>query len=295
MSQTLPSIPRVIDNTAMSAFQRCPTLYDLSMIQGWKPKKQSSALSFGTLWHLLLETHYKTGGNKDEVYKAFAVASHKVPSEGDYRTSQRALLDYEKYRKEYDIKKDCEQTYGFPDNPMVEISTAVFSDILGHDYGVKIDRIVVENGLGYVEDHKTTSRLDKSYFRQYELSNQMMGYVRIANYLIPDIKVVGVRINLLHALTNSSAFHRHIVTYPDSRLKEWEENSGMWMRIMERAHETGIFPRHYGDNGCNGKFGRCEFFDVCSSSPLIRDEILKQDFHIEHWDPLKHQEGDPIE
>jgi hypothetical protein len=286
----LPVIERPIDNTALSTFMRCPRKYDLSMRKGWRQKDKAQALNFGSFWHRLLETHYKTGGNPSSVLDTYIKWQGEVPDNGDYRTAPRALACYEQYRKTYNIKNDVRETVGWPEAPMVEISTAISSPVLLHEYAGKLDRIVSVGGLGYVEDHKTTSRLDKYFFKQFENSNQMLGYVWMARQLVTDIKVVGVRINLAHILTNKTSFDRQIITFSDSRIAEWEDNTNRWLRRLERSIEEEDFPAHYGDNGCNGKYGRCEFFDVCSTPLRIRDSVLQQDFHLDPWDPLAYEE-----
>jgi len=282
----LPVINRPIDNTALATYMKCPREYKLAMIEGWNWKEKSQALSYGSFWHKLLETHYMTGGDTQAMLKAYSQYQVSVPDTGDYRTAARALLDYKKYIKKYRPALDCAETIGFPDAPMVEISTAVYNETLGHEYAGKIDRIVMLNGLAYIEDHKTTSRKDKYYFSQFENSNQMMGYVWIAQQLLPNIRVAGVRINLAHVLTAKTEFDRHIVTYSESRIREWQENTAMWMDRLKYSIKNEAFPAHFGDNGCSHKFGKCKFFDVCGSNPMIRQAQLEANFEIRHWDPL---------
>ena len=289
-AQPKPLIERPIDNTALSTFMKCPREYNLSMREGWRRKETSQALSFGAFWHRLLETHYKTGGDIASVMQTFERWKHEVPNVGDYRTANRALLDYKRYRDQYPVAADTQATIGWPHSPMVEISTAIHSPDLIHEYAGKIDRIVMVGGLAYVEDHKTTSRLDKGYFKNFENSNQMMGYVWMARQLVPDVKVVGVRINLLHVLTKDSNFERGLITYSDSRIDEWVDNTNRWLHRLQRSIVEEDFHAHFGDNGCSSKYGRCQFFDVCSSSPAIRRAVLAQDFHIDKWDPLAHEE-----
>lgn len=287
----LPLIDRPIDNTALSTYMRCPREYKLSMIEGWRSKERRQALSFGAFWHRLMETHYKTGGDSDRMLEVYSKYKHEVPDTGDYRTADRAWVEYGKYKKVYPPKVDCATTVGYPEAPMVEIAVPVVHDNLVHEYAGKIDRIIVLDGLGYIEDHKTTSRFDKGYFRQFQNSNQMMGYHWIGQQLVPDIKIVGARINLLHVLTSKSDFHREIVTFPPSIIKEWESNTNQWLHRIERSIESNDFPGHYGDDGCTHRFGRCQFFDVCNSSPRIREALLQQDFEVRHWDPLSIEEG----
>jgi uncharacterized protein YktA (UPF0223 family) len=282
----LPVIDRAIDNTALSGYMRCPRKYKLSMIENWRIKEVRQALSFGAFWHRLLETHYKTGGDKAQVLSTYTKYKDEVPDQGDYRTADRALIEYNRYVKRYGLGSDIFATVGYPDSPMVEISTAIESDTLIHEYAGKIDRVIKVGDLYYIEDHKTTSRFHKAYFKEFDLSNQIKGYVWIARQLLPEYPIAGARINLAHILTNKSDFHRHLVTFSDSQIEEWERNTNSWIRRIEESTRNDDFPAHFGDNGCSGKFGRCEYFDVCSTNETIRAQVLAQDFEQKVWDPL---------
>ncbi len=294
VGSSLPVIQRPIDNTALSAYMACPREFSYSMLQHRRPAGKSAPLVYGSAWHTAMEYHYKSGGNVDLVNLAVRKTWEGHDSPDDHRTLERCLLDYAGYIKKYgaDPLNEDAQTVGYPDAPLVELSVNAKGDNLLHPYAGKIDRIIELNGLLYVEDHKTTSRLDKYYFSQYENSNQMMGYVYLANLLVPGRKVVGVRINVLHVLKGLSNYERQIITYSPSQLDGWEENTNSWLRRMARDIETDEFPGHYGDNGCSRKYGMCSYHRVCSASPRIREKILEQEFDIHEWNPLTVSDDD---
>lgn len=287
----LPVIQRPIDNTALSAYMTCPREYNFAYRQHRRQEGTSPPLSFGSFWHLIMEAHYKTGGDP------VAMADLPMKWEGhdredDYRTLSRALMEYKNYKKYLQrgigIETDLLQTVGYPDHPMVELSTAVKGGQLLHPYAGKIDRIVVEDsGLAYVEDHKTTSRLDRHYFNQWVNSNQMMGYTWIAQQLMPHLKIQGVRINLLHITKTKSEFHRRPIPFTPKQIEHWEENVNEWLKRLERDTAEDNFPGHYGTNGCSRKYGMCDYYKVCSSSPSIRQAYLEDEFPINPWNPLE--------
>lgn len=297
----LPVIKRTIDNTALSAYMTCPREYNFAYRQHRRPKETKPPLSFGSFWHLLLETHYKTGGagiltERDKLLEQW----EEHGSEDDYRTAPRALSEYENYLKWLNeesgigVADDLQQTVGFPDNPMVELQTAVKSDRLIHPYAGKIDRLVIDNGLGYVEDHKTTSRKTKYYFEQYYNSNQMKGYTWLAQQLFPSIKIVGVRINLLHVTKTKSGFYRQPITFSDKIIEEWEENTNEWIRRIARDTEEENFPGHFGTFGCTRMYGKCQFFGACQTSPSIRQQYLEDMYEIRPWNPLAVEEDEDV-
>lgn len=286
----LPVIQRPLDNTAMSAYMACPTEYRLGMLEHRRGKGKSEALAYGSLWHLMLEVHYKTGGNANMVYAAAEAAWPEMDhgNSEDHRTLERAKIDYKGYVKKWGLpKEESGQTVGFPHAPLVEISVNAMAGNLIHPYAGKLDRIILLGGLGYVEDHKTTSRLDKNYFKQFKLSNQMKGYVYLAKHLFPKLKIVGVRINVLHLLKGASNYERHIETFSPAVLDEWADNTNNWMRMIESSTKNNFFPMHFGDNGCSRKFGMCAYHPVCSASPKIRQKVLDQEFEVNPWNPLE--------
>ena len=308
----LPLITRPIDNTAISAYMTCPREYYYSMLRHRRPISKSPPLHFGSAWHEALAAHYRGGTLEDATRSVINFWGDGHRAEGsDYRTAPRCIMDFEQYLRHYPVDADRATTVGYPDAPLVEIATEIGGTDLSFDYAGKLDRIITQGGLGYVEDHKTTSRLDKHYFSQFELSNQMMGYTWMAQQFAPSIETVGVRINLSHVLTKKTEFHRQTITFTKTQLSGWARNMDSWYhRLLDdymRLHLTNggspdeleigtdiaawlmrqeAFPSHYGDNGCSRKFGVCTYNRVCGSSPRIRERILEQDFELSPWNPL---------
>lgn len=300
----LPFINRPLDNTALQAYMACPREYWLSMVQHRRGAGLSPALAYGSAMHHALEHHYKTDGNADLVELIVRQKWENHGSSDDYRTLERVLLDYQKYRKHYGERpsKEPAKTVGWPTHPMVELSSNALGGGLIHPWAVKIDRIIEMGGLGYVEDHKTTSRLDKNYFKSFELSNQMMGYVHVAQQLVPSLKIVGVRINVIHCLKEKTNFERMLLTFSPDQMSEWVENTNQWMARLNEdsrgwvneqdyAELEARSPRwpvaHFGDNGCSRKYGLCGYHRVCSVSSRIRHEMLENEFPVHPWNPLE--------
>jgi hypothetical protein len=297
----------------------CPREYFFGYVLHRRARETSAALSFGDIWHKILELHYKTGADVVAVREGIFLHTADKPSSGeDYRTLDRALMDYEKYYlKKWPLAKDIASTIGFPDNPMVELKVSMQGEPLIHPYAGKIDRLFEEDGLVYVEDHKTTSRFDKHFFKQFELSNQMKGYTTIGGHILPSRKVAGVRINAYHCLTTKTDFYRQVITFSKAQLDEWAENYNKWIvrlrmdyfawRLSQGAtpDELGLdpvlvdflrriepFPAHFGDNGCSRKFGMCTYYGVCSLPPRVHMKALEMDFDVKPWNPLDHDDKD---
>lgn len=208
--------------------------------------------------------------------------------EDDHRTLQRALLSYEQYVEKFGKPSDEDaKTVGWPENPLIELQLNVQWNGCPWPYAGKIDRIIELNGLLYVEDHKTTSQMGPYFFKNFELSNQMMGYVWMAQ-MFTKKKVAGVRINAHAILKRESKFERQIISYSQSRLEDWAENYALWAKQLQAAHEAQFFPRNY--NACSGKYGMCQYANVCSMPPKHRMAVLEQDYEEFAWNPLTHEE-----
>lgn len=275
------------------------------MVEHRRGEGRSPALTFGTAWHKAMEIHYRTDGDENAVFTGVVAAWEDHGAASDYRTLERVLLDYRKYLKQFGPPSREEgKTIGWPEAPLIEITANLQGGGLIHPYCGKLDRLFLMDGLAFVEDHKTTSRLDKYYFMQFDLSQQMMGYTFLAQLLLPEYKVAGVRINASHVLTAKTEFHRHLVTFSPDRIQEWVHNTNaQTSRLnaeyrqlqMERTEvpdtfpgdgKSYAFPGHYGDNGCSRKFGACGYAPVCSSAARIRRYILDHDYEVNPWNPL---------
>lgn len=292
-------IDRPLDNTAMSAYMTCPREYYFSMVLHRRHKGKAPPLVFGSAWHKAMEVRYK-GGDINLVRYAVTQAWEGHDQPDDYRTLNRVILDYDRYCRQYgeDPSQEDGKTLGSQGEMMVELSTNAQDELLIHPWAGKLDRIIELTGLVYPEDHKTTSRMDKHFFRQFELSNQMMGYTRLGKFLLPSKPVVGVRINVSHVLTADTKFYRQLVTFGPQQLERWANVMNHWMsRIAEDYTKLDgerplippddVFVQHFGDNACSRKFGMCAYHQVCSSSPKTQAGVLEREYEINPWNPLE--------
>lgn len=326
-----PFIIRSIDNTALAAWMRCPRefLYGM-LLHRRKQGAPRPPLAYGTTWHKILETHYKTGGNKTQVVAEAIRSWQNHDSPDDHRTLDRALLCYEQYLKVYgDHDKEATiwgKTVGYPASPVVECPTELWWQGALHPYTGKIDRIVDVQGMYIVEDHKSSSALGKTYFRQFDPSNQMMGYVVLAQKLT-GLPIAGVRINAHAVLKTESKFERQTILFAQERLDEWASNYNVWIQQISRAIQIALglegrgsgadfidlekapktveelcqrlaaapqelldkaFP--YNFNACAGKYGPCSYVEVDTMPVRIRRRVLDMDFAYEPWNPLAEEE-----
>ena len=279
----------------------------------------SPSLGYGGTWHKALETHYKAAecSEADLVDQVLTAASehwvdHQIPD--DFRTLQRLHLEYRKYLKRYGLPwREEARTVGWPDAPRVELSGEVAIPGARHPYAYKIDRIYKLQSQYFVEDHKTCSRFDKNFFRQFELDNQMMGYAYVAQ-LLTGKPIAGVRISAAVIHKNDSLFEQRTIPYSQPRLNDWARNLDVWQERIESSHELSDLILR-GDHGqitnptefqngidtawpmnlwaCSGrKYGNCGFIGVCSMPPHLRQRVLEEEFEVKPWNPLEAEDGD---
>lgn len=288
-----PHIPRAIDNTALADFMACPWKYYAGMVQNRRRSgPPSPPLSAGTAMHAGLEAHFKTGGDRDAVFRAIIMAWEQHDRPDDHRTVERILASYDQYidfwgDHDTDTRRSG-KTVGFPGNPLVEIPVELSWPGALHPYTGRIDRIYEHNGLYYVEDHKTTSQMGTYYFHQFDPSNQMMGYAALAETLT-GLPIAGVRINAICFLKGSTKFAREIISYSKERLADWRENYNAWVQLLEQAHANDFWPRNF--QACAGKYGQCQYTSVCASAPHRRQQVLEQEFDLKAWEPAAFDEG----
>lgn len=306
LTRRAPFIHRSIDNTALQSFMECPRKYFFSMVlHRRKGGATRPPLAYGTTWHKIMETHYATGGDEAAVQRAAIMSWEPHDSPDDHRTLERVLDAYRAYKQRYgEHDEDVRvwgRTVGFPENPIVEQVAELAWPGSIHPYTGKIDRIYEQNGAVFIEDYKTTSALGATYFRQWDPSNQMMGYAWLGQ-LLTGRPIAGVRINVHGVLKTTNKFERQTILISPERLNEWSVNLQRWLEDINRRGEQledtfdnpefgggeltagdYAFPANF--NACAGKYGMCQYVDVCTMPRSVRARILENDFEHKPWDP----------
>lgn len=284
-----------MDNTAMKDYKRCPALFNFAMRQNRRGRGLlSPALAYGTGWHFAMQYLYKSpavgynelvDGCTDFVAERWPISTD--PS--DYRTFNRCMIEVEKYLKRWGMPWEDElQTLGWPDSPLVELTIELPIPGARHPYAGKLDRIGTKAGQTLAEDHKTASQFRSDYFKQWETDDQMIGYDTLAG-LITGQAIGGVRINLHVIRKSDSEFERRTIPFSPERKKHWVRNYDYWLEKIEdeaRREEAGMLAWEQNYSACAGKYGMCQYVEVCTADPKNRQYILEQDFEQQEWNPL---------
>lgn len=278
----------VLDNSAVSTFAECPRKFFYQYVLHYQ-KPISSALHFGRVWHRMLDTWYTSGGDTAAAKEAGTVEWGTIQFTDDHRTIFRAWEAFDKYVKEYGKdKSDIKQTLGFTEGaPLVEIAIVLRWPEIPLDYVGKIDRVIqLLNSEVYVNDHKSTARLDASFFRGFEMSPQMLGYTKLVSTML-DTPVEGVMVNAYNITPTgkSDRFERQFIQLPRSRVEHWATVIlPAQMHAIIAAHETDTWLMN--PVSCTTKYGLCSYFDVCTSPEKRRASVLDLNYEQRQWNPL---------
>lgn len=348
-SRIIPKLQVSWDSTSLGALKKCPRLYQLSIVEGWRRTPRPGTpgnihFRYGILYHRALEVydHKKSEGmvhddamvetlldlvegcmdwedlaDKDAAEVATGDGFHvrKLGAESDSPGWQKLLgvwdpnaqLDPDKAAKNAKTVPNLFRSvvwyldrFGDKDpidtiqldngKPAVELSFRFDAGFKTSSTGEPIllsghlDRVGMFAGLGHVVDRKTSSStLGQYYFDQFNPHNQMSLY-SIAGRVVTNTPIKGVIIDAAHIAKGFTAFARGITTRTEGQLEEWLSDFKFYVALAERFATSNYWPMN--DTACND-FGGCAFRGICSKDPKVRLTYLKNQFHIEKWDPLK--------
>jgi len=166
----------------------------------------------------------------------------------------------------------------------------------------RIDAVARCNGAVRVVDHKTTSIMGDQFMQDFQISNQVLGYVWAAKQLWPDLAVSAFCLNAIHFKKPTGTgpitapgprggpaalnFVRGYYEYSQTRIDEWETNCLAIVSDFIHCLVRDQHPRH--SKWCFGKYGKCQYHDVCvQDDPRVRENMIKSDmFKTVTWNPV---------
>ena len=296
------------DSTSLGLLKMCPRKYQLSMVLNWQPKEKSYHLTFGILYHSAIELYLKTKAS----FIGTQVPADDVHEISVHHAIKQTLIDSFGY--EPGLKK------GVPDNAKTRVnlirtlvwyfehyrnhpaSTVILSNgrpavelsfrfEIGHDLMLSghLDHIVKFGDGNYVEDHKTTASTvtgasAKYFFQGFNPDNQMTLYSTAAMIAF-NTPVKGVIIDAAQIAVGFSAFARDMTHRSEAQIKEFLHGVITYRRMAEFYTRQGFFPMN--ETAC-GNYGGCQFRDICSKSPQVRERFLRTEFTQDKpWNPLE--------
>jgi len=303
-------------NLSSSALGHAGCMLNLyrTVVEGYKEKASNSCLVYGTALHKFIDVMYKTGGHiptaREEAVKVFT----SIPmlddrkslhlSDVNHMTSvalfawQLCVLPDKEFKiLELNGKPASELTFSIPfyEDEYVKINWCGTLDRLGK----------IENGIYIIKDWKTTSSWDKKeYFTQFEMSRQPLGYVlalRLMHELYPDSALgkigatsVGAQFDgvfIKPAINDVTFVKSPVYQYPKERVQEFRDLLTEKCKQLSISIQGGVQNKEGLINGsCQGKWGKCLFWNVCQHPKNVADILLARDFNKKPFNPLAYNE-----
>jgi hypothetical protein len=298
------------DSTSLGMLKRCPRYYQLSMVLNWQPKEKSYHLIFGILYHSAIELYLKTkvsmkleeaGHSVEHMHETsvrVAIRQTMIDSFGYQPGLKKGVPDNAKTREHlirtlvwyFEHYRDHPATTLILSNgrPAVELS---FRFEIGHDLMLSghLDHIVKFGDGNYVEDHKTTASTvtgasAKHFFKGFNPDNQMTLYSTAAMIAF-NTPVKGVIIDAAQIAVGFSAFGRDLTHRSEAQIREFLHGVVAYRQMAESYTRSGFWPMN--ETAC-GNYGGCQFRDICSKSPSVRERFLRTEFTQDKpWNPLE--------
>lgn len=297
----------------LDLLKTCPRKYQYTVIDGWGSRSDSIHLRFGIEYHHALQDYAiaRAEGMKheDAIHECIRALHQRVydwnpdrnTRAGKYKNRETIVGLVIDYLDHFGAEDPARTVILDDGKPAVELSFRFELDwgpqwqnpdgtihaqpylLCGH-----LDRVVTFHDELYVMDRKTSiSTLGTYWFDQWSPSNQMTLY-SLAGEIMLNQPVKGVIIDAAQVLLEKpNTFVRGFAYRSTVQLTEWLTDLRYFLREAEDYATAGYWPQN--DTACN-KYGGCEFREVCSRSPAVREAYLKAQFDKtdlnQAWNPF---------
>lgn len=252
---------QMFDSSCISDYMGCPRLFYYSWIRGLVMREEKPSITFGSVFHEVLLSWYRTG-KYEEAVKLF----EKLP----------AMVTTDKLTKDWGVSifKQYVERYKNEEGKTLHLEVKFRVEIGDRIYAGTMDRIKEWSGQTFVEDHKTSASLQLSDC-SHRPSPQIDGYCYVCRELIG--KCDGAIINGISTAQNpKERFNRFITSRTDVEMDRWKENftdiTDDILRDVKRNH----YPMH--TNYCN-RWGKCKFWELCIYGE--EEKRIEQNFRVE--------------
>jgi hypothetical protein len=277
----------VWNSTALGIAKECKRKFYYAVVEGWTSKEPSDHLLFGGWYASALESYHKLRSRlyrldhenalATVVHEALAASADWKPVDNrkTHETLIRSIVWYlDEFRDD-----PCQTVELSTGEPAVELTFQFkYSDDI--TFSGHLDRLVLYGQDYYIQDQKTTSStLTSNYFRRYTLDNQMSLYT-IAGQVIWSLPVRGVMIDAAQIAVGFTRFERGFAFRTEEQCEEWLEDA---VYHIEQTWAAKRWPMN--DQSCS-KWGGCQFLEVCSKSPQVRQHWLETNFTRREFNPV---------
>ena len=251
----------MFNSSCISDYMGCPRLFYYTWIRKLVIKEVKPALEFGRVFHEVLLEWYKSG-MVEEAVKRFEQLPSMITA--DLLTKEWGEAIFKQYVERY--KTEMGKTLHLEVKFKVEIGERIYAGTM--------DRIEDWGGQIYVDDHKTSARLELSD-SSHRPSPQIDGYCWACREIVGQCH--GAVINGISTAKNPK---ERFIRFPSSRtemeMDGWEEvftdTTDDILRDVGRKH----FPKHYTQ--CN-RWGKCKYWELCVYGEDER--FIEQNFTVD--------------
>lgn len=299
-----------VDNSAKELFEECARAAEYYSVWRREAEGEKASLFRGHAIHhaLAIRRNWHLQNAPQNVWEpqqlAYILNVYKDKDFGpdEWRTAEHAVNTILEYNKAWPIEKEPFKVIrGSVENPFklplgdAELNTNITSH-LGTFHVNKVSIFwtgILDARINYgselVLDSKTTSILGEQFWDNFQLDSQMLGYVWSAKKLGWPIDGYLVDAICGRKPTKSGKAHefqRQRFFADQSQIDEWEKDTFTLITDFLEHLCRGYFPK--SPKWCFGKYGRCQFWKVCTQPVAHRQGVLNSDLykHVT-WNPLE--------
>ena len=258
-----------MSSTQLSTFYECERKWFLTYVKR-RTKPQSDAMRKGSLFHRIFELYFRDNMSLDDIIE-------KVRDDHqDWAHMLPVVMPLFFFYLEKNKKKEFVL---INDKPAIELE---FTLELAEDFILrgKIDYIQQIGSKKYITDIKVTSMsLTDWYFMQFELGVQPMLYSYVGEEFLSGIE--GFMIDgVMHSKAGKIDNNQQFFPLLGNREEFISEVCAIGSYVNANIQDESAFPHRY--TSCIGKYGKCNFFDVCRAPKHRQEAILMSDDFIDY-------------
>ena len=288
------SFPEYIDNSMLSDYKRCPTIWRRKYIDKMVKVERSEHLHVGAVFAFGLEVtrraYYEHKLSPDDAI-AFGL-HHLTLAYGNFEPPEKSLKTFERtffalidYFIEYPLESDVIKPVFFGENHGIEFNFAVPLPVRHPDTGENLlyvgrfDMLAERNGALFGEDDKTASQLGASWVKQWELDSQFTGYTwAMSQY---GYNLTGFFVRGVAFLTHNIGHAQAIVYRPKWMVQEWLEQTCRIIQSMLHDYKANSYLKVLDKSAC-ASYSGCQYHQLCSSQHPIS---WYSQYVANTWDP----------
>lgn len=289
---------RFYDNTMLGTYKECPRRYYLRHRLGWRGQGTAMPLSFGLSWHAGMDIVWQFVHKLDKSTlreTAFAAFMETWIEQGLPEELNIEQLDWWAPR----VPSTAHEMYHhyiesrWPVLMQARLlaSEQPFAVPLPNTQGVwyvgRLDKVIDYQAQVLALEHKSTTEYKKDggfkidYIEGWFNDSQIKGYEFGGSLFFPGLAGVWVDAALVHKTVHDK-FRFVPVAHQQILLEEWLLNTVEWVNRIEVDKH---WPKNEG--ACYGKFGRCQFLDICRTRATPEEgEAPPEGFIKEFWEPF---------